>query len=299
MKNFKILQFMMLLSICGFMTSCQKDSLIESATPSQEFPAPLLISANDCLTECIDEASGNAYADYGSKTGSAGPNTKKVDYEIYNTPTTIEVRVTYNIIAGNSNAKADITVTVDGNVQTVLQVPKGTTVPFSFPLSAGWGACDLVSYSILQSGLSTPITFSGNYSLIGACPSCEDESFGYVTENNLDVTFTYNAAEPLQNAVVKFTFPQILSLHLNGNGQYEGPDGKLYSVNNPTNQTVFTWIGDIGCTASAAVSFQFSLSPDCSAPPANDHKANIWTDTTVNSVSVKGTNANIVYTGCP
>ena len=88
-------------------------------------------------------------------------------------------------------------------------------------------------------------------------------------------------------------------------------------VNNPTNQTVFTWKGMVGCTLDEPTRFAFVHVPDCSAQPANDGKANIWTDAKIvaidgtplvddpntpeneGPVSLKGTLSNIVYFGCP
>ena len=131
---------------------------------------------------------------------------------------------------------------------------------------------------------------------------CDDESFSYVTTDNLNIVFSYNAGPEtgdLTDAVVVFTFPQIMDLELTDDDEYIAPDGKVYTVNNPTNQTVFTWIGDISCDADEAVTFAFSFEPDCSASHANDGKAVIWTDTKVNGESVKGSNANIIYEGCP
>jgi len=135
--------------------------------------------------------------------------------------------------------------------------------------------------------------------VVGEC--CDDESFNVeATNDNLDLLFTYDAETTLFDAEVKFTFSQVLNHELNGDGKYEAPDGKEYAVNNPTNQTVFTWVGDIGCTDEEAETFSFSHEPDCGKGNAKDGEAVIWTDMKVNEISVKPTDvSNIKYTLCP
>lgn len=149
------------------------------------------------------------------------------------------------------------------------------------------------------------------------CTDCDEASFDYETSDNLNIIFTYNHGEEVESVTISFTFPQVLNSELDVNGKYVGADGKLYVVNNPTNQTNFTWTGYVSCKADEAATFAFSVKGDCSAPPANDGQAIIWTDATVIAIngvllvddpetvenegpySLKGTLSNIVYTGCP
>lgn len=154
--------------------------------------------------------------------------------------------------------------------------------------------------------------------IVEECAECDPASFTYETEDNQNIVFTYNHGEEVDNLTLAFTFPQVQNSELDGSGNYVAPDGKIYSVNNATNQTVFTWTGDVSCKASEAETFEFSFVADCSAPPANDGKANIWTDATVTAIngvalvdnsetldinegpySLKGNLANIVFEGCP
>lgn len=209
-----------------------------------------------------------------------------------------------------------------------------TTHTFEFPLGTfetDWNKCDLESFALRVAGISgTPVFLQGTdgqevvnytqgqsslqktcfnvptsvgYALHEICSGCDSESFSYnATNNNLSVIFKYDAATVLTNAVVEFTFPQILAMTLDSNGKYVAPDEKIYTVNNATNQTVFTWTGNIGCTDATATTFQFNFSPDCGAQPANDGEAVIWTDTKVNGISVNNVShpeyTNIKYTGC-
>lgn len=149
------------------------------------------------------------------------------------------------------------------------------------------------------------------------CNPCDEASFSYETEDNQHIIFTYNHGEEVSTVTLAFTFPQVINSQLNEDGKYVAADGKIYEVNNPTSQTVFTWTGYVSCKTSEAETFEFMFSPDCSAPPANDGKANIWTDAKIIAIegvalvddllteenegpySLKGDLPNIVYEGCP
>ena len=154
--------------------------------------------------------------------------------------------------------------------------------------------------------------------IVEACPECDEAAFDYETENKQDIAFTYNHGEEVESLTLAFTFPQVLDLPLNDNGDYVAPDEKIYSVNNPTNQTVFSWTGDVSCKSTEAETFVFAMTADCSAPPANDGQALIWTDAKITAIdgvalvddpltldvnegpySLKGDLANIVFEGCP
>lgn len=146
----------------------------------------------------------------------------------------------------------------------------------------------------------------------------DEANFDYETADNQNIVFSYNHGSDVESVTLAFTFPQVMNMILNEDDQYVAPDGKIYEVNNPTNQTVFTWTGAVGCDADEPETFEFSMTPDCSAPPANDGKANIWTDTKVIAIngvelvddlltedinegpySLKGELENIVFLGCP
>lgn len=278
---------------------CQQD---EITTPS----AQIGYRSHDCAAVCIDPAAPVYYEENDLVIETAGPQFRRFDYTVYNTLTGFVVEWDYT---ASTNTPRRLTIVVSGAgfsapltfTSVCQQGPFSGSHTFNF--TADWAACDVV---LLTARLEDcdgliKVTKAGTYALVGECVTCDDESFSYTTEDNLDITFTYNAGEEtgaLTDAVVEFTFPQVLNVTLNEDGLYEAPDGKLYSVNNPTHQTVFSWTGDIGCTTEEAVSFVFNQAPDCGAQPANDGQAVIWTDAKVNGISVKGTNANIVYTGC-
>jgi len=179
------------------------------------------------------------------------------------------------------------------------------TITISRTLPAGWQACDIITEQWRQTGTGTDIDLGDvSYNLIGECSEgCDAEKLLIETENeNQNVTFTYNASEPLTGATVVFTFPQIIGFDLNEDGKYEALDGKVYDVNNPDKdkQTVFTWVGDISCNEIGAESFYFEFEPDCGAGNTNDGEAVLWSDMKVNGLSVKdsGSYDNIKYFGC-
>jgi hypothetical protein len=302
----------MKLKLMSALTSAILLSLFMAGCQQEELTAPngIISTRNhDCETTCIDPDAPiyQEHSDFVMET--AGPNYRKFDYTLYNTLTGVELVWSYS---ASQPTPRRLTFELTGDGFTVpVSFTTGCNAPpqngsHSFVFNDTWEACDIVSFTAKIEDCAGLLKASqvGQYNLVGECISCdEDSTFTYETANeNLDVIFSYNAGSfsgPLTDAVVAFTFPQIMDFPLNEDGQYVAPDGKLYTVNNPTNQTVFTWTGDIGCTIETATTFAFSLVADCSAPPANDGKANIWADTEVNGVSVKNSNTpNIVYSGC-
>ena len=243
----------------------------------------------DCNSVCIEEGSETYYKKTGSDTGSAGPNSKLVSYEAYNTETQFVVNVTFSITSGSSNTHSDITINNNGDEVVIENVPSGSTVSHMIDLPENWQACDEIPFSILQAGLSTNITFDETYALIGVCDDGCDESFSYKDNQDGSYTFTYISAEDLDEAEVKFTCPHIVS--------FEALDGKTYSVN-PGNShgspTVLTWTGDID--ACTEITFTLAFEGDCNQNNAGF--ANIFTDFKVNDVSKKGDNENIKFE-CP
>ena len=206
------------------------------------------------------------------------------------------VTVTATVASGGDFTGGVIKITENGlTVAEAAVTEANKTVSYTYtPDAAGsrtFGASyDGTGSTGYKSSEASPLTVTSE-----VCITCEPEYFSYVTQNNKDITFHYNASESLSGAVVVFTFPQIANMPLNENGQYVAPDGKIYSVNNPANQTVFTWTGDIGCTTLLEATFTFSLTPVCNA----SGKSQVWTDFTVNTYSKKNDSTpSIVYT-CP
>ncbi|WP_274474154.1 hypothetical protein [Mangrovimonas aestuarii] len=239
----------------------------------------------DCSSVCIEEDSETYFAMTGSDTGSAGPNSKSVSYEAYNTETQLIINVTYTITSGNSNAQADITITIDGDEAVIEDVPSGSTVSHMIDLPSDWEACDEIPFTIYQEGLSNPISFNETYALIGMCGGC-DESFDYEEQEDGSYLFTYTSAESLEGAEVKLTCPHIVD--------FEALDGKVYSFNPGNGQgspTVLTWTGDID--ACTEISFAISFTADCDQN--NSGFANVFTDFKVNGVSKKGELSNIKF----
>ena len=282
-----------ILALFILLTSCEKESLNDDFTrikASNLSTASLITQINydeiDCSSVCIEEGSETYYVKNDSKSGSSGRNAKAVGYNAYNTETQFIVEVAYLITEGNSDAKATITIDIDGNEVEIEEVASGSTVSHAIDLPDGWQACDVVNFSILQEALGNPIGFNESYSLVGVCSSGCEESFGYAENEDGSYTFTYVSSEDLENAEVKFTCP-----HITG---FEAPDEKQYDVN-PGNSngspTVLTWIGNI--EACTAITFKLSFDSDCDQ--TNSGKANIFTDFKVNGESKKGSNENITF----
>ena len=132
-----------------------------------------LAAAGSCDDDCIEPGSEIYYPVSDVASLSVGRNTKSVSYSAYNTETDFLVEVTYAITAGPAKAKATITIAIDGNEVEYTEVNSGSTVSHTVPLAEGWAGCDEVTFSVVQEGLGTPITFSESYALI---PVCAEES---------------------------------------------------------------------------------------------------------------------------
>lgn len=272
-------------------SSKKSDSNFKTETIStfEVDPDLVLLDYTDCESVCIEEGVKTYFKIIDSKTGSSGPNTKQVSYEAYNTETQFIINVFYDIIAGNSNSKADITITIDGDDLLFEDVEKGSTVSHSIDLTVNWKACDEIKFQISQEGLGTQISFDETYALVGVCPEGCEEGFSYIENEDDSYTFTYISAEDLTDASIKFTCPHIVS--------FESLDGKTYSVN-PGNgkgsPTVLTWNGDI--EACTEITFTLAFEADCEQNEGGF--ANIFTDFKVNGISKKGSNSNIKFE-CP
>jgi len=290
-----------LTAVCSFLilatfilfSSCEKESLQNDASRIKAVKLDVasaslitLLNYDDCATSCIEQDSETYYRKSDSKSESAGPNTKAISYNAYNTETQFIVEVTYEMTSGNSNAHSDITIDIDGDSKTIDDVVKGTTVSHAIDLPTGWQACNVVNFSIHEEGLADDVDFNDSYSLIGVCSSSCDESFSYDDNEDGSYMFHYVSSEDLENAEVKFTCP-----HITG---FEAIDGKEYEVN-PGNShgspTVLTWTGDI----EACNEITFTLSFDADCEQTNSGKANLFTDFKVNGVSKKGNNENITF----
>ena len=245
-----------------------------------------LLAYTDCSSNCIEPESGVYYYVSDSQSGSSGPNTKEISYLAYNTETEFVVDVVYNITSGNSNANAEITITIDGTSKLFSGIAPGSRVSHSLPLDATWTACESVVFSIYQESLGSPIEFNNNYALVGACRDGCDESFEYKLNQDGSYTFTYISEEDIVNADVKLTCPHIVS--------FEALDGKTYSVNLGNGNgapTVLTWNGDIN--ACEEITFTIAFEADCDQNNAGF--ATLWTDFNVNDISKKEDLDNITF----
>ncbi|MCK3684428.1 hypothetical protein [Maribellus sp. YY47] len=204
---------------------------------------------------------------------------------------------------------------VNGDWIQVFQMNKTTESPQLFYLTFDSAGKYPLRFKVGSGGYSDPDTV-----VVTNC-DCDDAGFSYTTEDNLDITFSYNHDEEAE-VTIEFTFPQVQNQPLNADGKYVAPDEKIYSVNNPKNQTNFTWTGVVSCKADEPTTFEFGFAADCGPDTAKDGKANIWTDAKILAVngeaiisvpddpltdeneevigySIKGSLNNIVYSGCP
>jgi len=192
---------------------------------------------------------------------------------------------TLTIKDGNGNTVNSEPVTADDKTVSVT-VPNATIGSYSY--TAEYNGAGTNGYN---NSASTPVTVN-----VKNCDNCDEETFSYKATkagtDKVNIVFTYNSDEPLKDAEVKFTFPQIANVSVNG--KYTAPDGKEYSTNNDGNNTVFTWKGDISCKSSEAKTFEFEVTAVCNA----SGKAQVWTSASVNGIGVKNENTPNIKFNC-
>jgi len=274
----------------------EKQSVAKAA--QKPVQTSITVSTTDCTIDCIEvgEESGAT-----STTGNYQRD-GSVTVDISNTATHVIFR--YGSDQNIKQVKVNDDQIYCGGREKMDTESFSYSIPIADLLDS-WVGCETVKFIVLVNrtncsggGPGNEVSFEASHILVPTC--CDDESFSVVaTNDNLDLLFTYDGEVALSDAMVEFTFPQIMNLELNEDGKYLAPDGKLYTVNNPTNQTVFTWIGDIACIDEEAETFEFSHIQDCSAGNANDGEAVIWTDMKVNGVSVKNGTSPVKYLLCP
>jgi uncharacterized protein (TIGR02145 family) len=188
LKRKSILNYVVVLFAFGLLFSCEQLALVEEPVQvSEEFvdmsgialeaeDDPInarMCFTGDCESDCIEPGSGRYFAMKDSKSKTSGINTKQVSYKAYNTEDCFVVKVRYQIKSGPSQAKACIVIQINGMKKEFKVVPSGYTATFSIPLEKGWDKCDEVTFSILEKGLGSPVSFSEKYNLI---PVCEIEN---------------------------------------------------------------------------------------------------------------------------
>lgn len=108
--------------------------------------------------------------------------------------------------------------------------------------------------------------------------------------NNYDLMahFVYISPEALTDAVVEFTFPQILRFfpHVTNGNKH-----RTFTVNNVNNQTVISTVTNLNEGWNPM--FCFMVKADCSKGKSGF--STIWSDIKVNGVSVKGSVKNMVF----
>jgi hypothetical protein len=256
-KRFSILYYLIVLFAFGLLFSCEQLAPVEEPVAAlEEFEdlSGLTIEREDdpingrlcftgnCETDCIEPGSGKYFAMKDSKSKSSGINTKQVSYKAYNTENKFVVKVKYEVKSGPSKAKACILIQINGKKREFKTVPSGYTATFSIPLEKGWKKCDAVTFSILEKGLGSPISFSEEYNLI---PVCKDEKalilwnkLGSIEEvTNSEVGPNGKVIGPIDFGLVKFGNGVIPK-----EGNFESGVDFPSSIFNPESGTIEFWM---------------------------------------------------------
>jgi uncharacterized protein (TIGR02145 family) len=178
----------LLILIIILMTSCSLESTLEDIyqganlqeseiTTETELQNSnmRLMQAESCQDYCIEPGSMIFYPVSDMAIQTVGINTKSVSYTAYNTETDFIVEVTYKITSGPANARAGISINIEGNEIKFNSVRSGSTVSHKIPLAEHWSGCNEVKFSISQKGLGQPINFNNSYLLFPVCVGYIDE----------------------------------------------------------------------------------------------------------------------------
>lgn len=166
---------------------------------------------------------------------------------------------------------------------------KTTTAQYAFRTATTFGVFD--NSDVLESAIFLPLA-AFNHTLFPTydfSPYFVNGETEYNADNyDLMAHFIYISPEALTNAVVEFTFPQILHFfpHVT-----DGNKHRIFTVNNINNQTIITTVTDLDEGWNPM--FCFMIKADCSKGKSGF--ATIWSDMKVNGVSVKGTIKNKVF----
>jgi len=168
MKKYRILTVSAALIIGGIIFhSCQKEENLASVTDLNETHLKHEASEPDCSINCLSDDNYFELSD--SRSITVGKNTKTVGYTAYNTPDRFFVKVAFDI-TGPSNAKAEISIGINGDYAIFEDVSKGSIVSHYIALPEDWEGCDEVYFVIHQFGLGQPVSFENNYGLVPLCP---------------------------------------------------------------------------------------------------------------------------------
>jgi len=178
-----------LILIMIFLTSCSLDSTLEDINQAEDLEESEILTETDsqysnmrlmspesCEDYCIEPGTSVFYPVSDMATQTVGINTKSVSYSAYNTETDFIVEVTYKITAGPANARASISINIEGNEIRFNSVKSGSTVNHKIPLAEDWSGCNDVKFSISQKGLGQPININNSYSLFPVCKEVIEES---------------------------------------------------------------------------------------------------------------------------
>ena len=194
----KISFFAMLAFAAVMFYGCEPESIAPKANFNPHTSAE---RSGDCSVDYIDENSGDVYAEFhddshfwGGQSGDA--NGKTLSGKVWNTLTTIEYEF---VMTGYGNAyQAGDLQYYDKDLEEWVNLGSlttGTPYGVSFPLAAGWSACDIISESFRQTGGGAPVELNPiEYALI-APSGCEDEFDAELVcdaggNKTLTVTFT-------------------------------------------------------------------------------------------------------------
>ena len=274
MKNKKILMVAVMMLVAGaIFYSCQKE---QNTLPVKEQGTMMLKGDCDCveqITPVIVDVKG----------GGSAPRPKIGEIKMWNDNSKVYLTIgtfSFDYIKMVGFLASDASEPSNPVYNQNVVSGAGTSLSLDYDIPSEWAFCVEYRFWIRIEGKAGGTeTYSINYIPYEICQDC-DESFSYTTTDNLHVVFTYISEIDLEDAILKFTCPQI--------DYYTANDAKTYSPNpgqmNGTDN-VLTWTGAI--THCVPITFDLTFTPHCVGTGGGNPHANVWTDFTVNDVSKK------------
>jgi len=166
--------------IVGLMYSCNQleenqiplvaEESAEELIPDSESSSSFrLANVGNCLTDCIYAGTDQYFEKIGSAIETSKNSIKEVKYTARQTNGLFKVSVDFNF-SGASNGNISLSININGSEVSFSPSFSGQSFTHEIALSENYSACEVVKFSIKQTGLGKSIMLNEEFQLI---PTCE------------------------------------------------------------------------------------------------------------------------------
>lgn len=180
---FKTMYFkypLLILLIAGLMYSCNQmeenqiplvaeDSSEELNQDAESNPSFRLANVGNCQIDCIYAGTDQYFEKIGSAVETSKNSTKEVKYTARQANGLFKVLVDFNF-SGASNGNISLSININGSELSFSPSFSGQSFTHDIALSENYSACEVVKFSIKQTGLGKSIMLNEEFQLI---PTCE------------------------------------------------------------------------------------------------------------------------------